>query len=349
MKRLLIFISFSLLCSTYALAQSDDSDIEVTDSTSTDWGGGGGGGLQPQQPTGPVTSMTISQTSVTLEGGQRIRLVATVNANAANKAITWTSANSEIATVDTRGNVLGVKKGNTTITATAVGNSSVKETCTVTVTSDYDGVVNGYIFPWGNEEPWDMTYQSIEYSQEPPTDIAWTQLDYDDSSWPIMHGPMGIVLGSRYDWQEEYNGFHLRREFIQPIPACKVYTFYTIHDDDLWLYLNGELIHHFEGSTNQVCHITIPSSKMRRGRNVLALRIIQGGGDAALDYALHTEQRGDVNGDDKIDTQDAILVIKHYLGANPSNFDATKGDVNGDNKIDTQDAILIIKHYLNKN
>ena len=217
MKRLLIFILLSFVWLNYVAAQNDD--IEVTDSTSTEWGDDNSGNLNPQTPSGPVTSMTISQTSVSLEGGQSIRLVATVNANAANKAITWTSANSEIATVDAKGNVLGMKKGKTTITATAEGNSSVKQTCTVTVKSDYEGVVNGYIFPWGHDEPWDMTYQSIEYSEETPTDIAWTRLDFNDSSWPIMHGPMGDAEGSRFNWQGDYNGFHLRREFFQPTPC----------------------------------------------------------------------------------------------------------------------------------
>lgn len=348
MKRLLVYILLSFVWLNHTTAQNDD--IEVTDSTSTEWGDDNSGNLNPQTPSGPVTSMTISQASVTLEGGQSIRLVATVNAEAANKAVTWSSANSEIATVDTKGNIFGLKKGNTTITATAVGNSSVKQTCTVTVTSDYEGVINGYIFPWGHDEPWDMTYQSIEYSEEAPADISWTQLNFDDSSWLTMSGPMGNAEGSRFDWQGENNGFHLRRDFYQPTPTCKLYTFYTIHDDDLWLYLNGEFIHHFEGwSNNQVRQITIPSSKVRRGRNVLALRIIQGVGGACLDYALHTEQRGDVNGDNKIDTQDAILVIQYYLGANPSDFNTSKADVNGDGNIDTQDAILIIQDYLSNN
>jgi hypothetical protein len=50
-----------------------------------------------------------------------------------------------------------------------------------------------------------------------------------------------------------------------------------------------------------------------------------------------------------IDTQDAILVIQYYLGANPGNFNASNADVNGDGNIDTQDAILIIQSYLSNN
>jgi hypothetical protein len=57
---------------------------------------------------------------------------------------------------------------------------------------------------------------------------------------------------------------------------------------------------------------------------------------------------GDVNLDGDVDTQDAIKVIQHYLGKNPTDFNAQAADVNGDGDIDTQDAILIIKKYLNK-
>lgn len=342
MKRLLIVLAV-LLPLTCSVAWAQD-DIEVTDSTSTDWGGGGGGGLNPQTPTGPVTSMTLSQTSLSLTGGQTVQLVATVNADAANKNISWTSANSAIATVDAKGNVFGIAKGVTTVTATSVANNSIKQTCTVTVTSDYEGVKTGFIFPWGHDEPWTMTYQQIAYSEDDPSDIQWTLLDFDDSSWPTMYGPMGRAEGSRFDWQGEHNGFYLRREFFQLSPSCKTYTFYTIHDDDLWVYLNGELIHHFEGwSERNVRQISIPSDKLRRGRNILALKIIQGTGDAELDYALYTKQMGDVNGDGIINTVDASYILMYLVDKTPADFIESVADVDGSGTINTVDATAILK------
>ena len=342
MKRLLIVLAV-LLPLTCSVAWAQD-DIEVTDSTSTDWGGGGGGGLNPQTPTGPVTSMTLSQTSLSLTGGQTLQLVATVNADAANKIIIWTSANSAIATVDAKGNVFGIAKGVTTVTATSVANNSIKQTCTVTVTSDYEGVKTGFIFPWGHDEPWTMTYQQIAYSEDDPSDIQWTLLDFDDSSWPTMYGPMGRAEGSRFDWQGEHNGFYLRREFFQLSPSCKTYTFYTIHDDDLWVYLNGELIHHFEGwSERNVRQISIPSDKLRRGRNILALKIIQGTGDAELDYALYTKQMGDVNGDGIINTVDASYILMYLVDKTPADFIESVADVDGSGTINTVDATAILK------
>lgn len=59
-------------------------------------------------------------------------------------------------------------------------------------------------------------------------------------------------------------------------------------------------------------------------------------------------QAGDVNGDSAVDTQDAIQIVRYYLGKNPAGFNASVADVNGDGNIDTQDAIQIIRTYLNK-
>lgn len=127
---------FGILLPQSVWAQNDD-DIEVSDSTSTEWGGGGGGGLNPNTPTGPVTSITLSHSTLTLAGGERIQLVATINADAANKAVIWTSADEDIASVSSNGKVNAWKTGTTTITATAAGNTALKQTCTVTVTSDF--------------------------------------------------------------------------------------------------------------------------------------------------------------------------------------------------------------------
>ena len=63
---------------------------------------------------------------------------------------------------------------------------------------------------------------------------------------------------------------------------------------------------------------------------------------------LRMVQKGDVNGDGQVDTQDAIKVIQYYLGKNPDDFVLGAADVTDDGVVDTQDAIQIIRTYLNK-
>ena len=51
---------------------------------------------------------------------------------------------------------------------------------------------------------------------------------------------------------------------------------------------------------------------------------------------------GDVNGDNKVDLSDAIMVTYYSLHEVPSNFNTAAADMNGDGKVDLSDAIIII-------
>ncbi len=79
------------------------------------------------------TGITLNKNSLTLTEGQSEKLIATVEPpEATDKTVTWSSNNTDAATVDTEGNVTAVAPGNATITArSAAGNEA---TCAVTVT-----------------------------------------------------------------------------------------------------------------------------------------------------------------------------------------------------------------------
>lgn len=84
-----------------------------------------------QKKTIEVASVTLDCTSVTLELGQATTLVATVLPdNAFDKTVSWTSSDPSVASVDASGQVCSLKKGSTTVTASAGGKSA---SCSVTV------------------------------------------------------------------------------------------------------------------------------------------------------------------------------------------------------------------------
>ena len=71
-----------------------------------------------------------------------------------NQTLTWSSSNTNIATVNTSGVVTGLSQGTTTITATANDGSGVKSTCTLTVhptvmTFNYTGNIQNITLPKG--------------------------------------------------------------------------------------------------------------------------------------------------------------------------------------------------------
>ena len=81
------------------------------------------------------TSITLSESNISLEQGATISVVvSSVNPSNASRAVEWSSANSNIASVNSNGVITAVGVGSTTITATSTMNSNVKATVNVTVT-----------------------------------------------------------------------------------------------------------------------------------------------------------------------------------------------------------------------
>ena len=83
-----------------------------------------------------VKSITLNKTSATINTGKTLQLTATVAPSSADmKTVLWSSSNSNVAKVDSKGLVTAVGSGTATITATAEDRSGVKATCTITVPS----------------------------------------------------------------------------------------------------------------------------------------------------------------------------------------------------------------------
>ena len=81
----------------------------------------------------PTTITLNTETASALPGGTYQLSVKSVSPYYAAKDVTWSSANTGIATVDSNGLVSDVAGGTTTITATSVKDVSIKATCSFTV------------------------------------------------------------------------------------------------------------------------------------------------------------------------------------------------------------------------
>lgn len=97
-------------------------------------GGNGASTDVPDPGKVAVTGVSLSETSLELLEGETASLTATVKpANASNKAVTWSSSDTSVATVTSGGTVKGVSKGTATVTArTSDGGYTAR--CSVTVT-----------------------------------------------------------------------------------------------------------------------------------------------------------------------------------------------------------------------
>ena len=95
----------------------------------------------------PVTPNAINVEAVSVPAGRRATVSYTVlPAEAFNKNVTFSTANTAIATVNENGVIVGVAQGTTTVTVTSVADPTVSATATVTVTEALPTVnLEGYI------------------------------------------------------------------------------------------------------------------------------------------------------------------------------------------------------------
>lgn len=81
-----------------------------------------------------VSSLILSDTSITLKKGDSKKLSATICPDdATNKSVTWSSGDTNIATVDDMGTITAVNGGSTVITVTSI-DGKFAATCSVNVT-----------------------------------------------------------------------------------------------------------------------------------------------------------------------------------------------------------------------
>ncbi len=131
-----------------------------------------------------VTSVSLATTEINLGKGNTYALSATVSpSNATNKAVTWSSSNTAVATVSSSGVVKGIAPGQATITATTKDGGH-KATCSVTVSGDvytitYD--LNGGTWGQGNTQAKNEGEDLILVDETPSrpgyTFLGWESLD----------------------------------------------------------------------------------------------------------------------------------------------------------------------------
>ena len=143
----------------------------------------------------PVTGVVLDKSTASVTVGATTTLTASVApSNASNKAVTWSTSDSSVATVS-GGVVTGVSAGTATITVTTV-DGGYTDTCTVTVNSGggavYQTVYEGTIGVYSQSEPnqyiWVGDYatpfeagQTYRVTWGSDTYICQTQV-YNDSS-----------------------------------------------------------------------------------------------------------------------------------------------------------------------
>lgn len=275
MKLRTLLITLSIL----VLALPCSAQIHWNDSTSGSWGGDDiGVNPNPSNPTGEVTEVTLSKTVLLLDGGERTRITANVNRDAANKKISWTSSDEAVAIVDDLGYVTALKKGVATVTATAVSNGK-SASCSVTVKSDYSERLYGWAMQPATSTPWKgrLWYDKYSNYTEPSKDSKgrmWYETGYNDSGWETFTAPLGTV--NNYNTFQQYGSPQYIRTSFQIISKKnKRFYFYYSFDGYGPVYINGHNVYQVPGC--QSGYVEIDPELLKEGDNTLCTRFSRGG------------------------------------------------------------------------
>ncbi|MBO7137710.1 MAG: hypothetical protein J6V92_04505 [Bacteroidaceae bacterium] len=153
----------------------------------------------------------------------------------------------------------------------------------------YDGNGNLFVAPKGCDMMWDAKVLRLDgTSLSGPT--GWYNTDFDDSEWETRRFPTANSgAGASYYslWNETSNTLFIRREFyVDHDPTIDTYKLYVRHDDGFVAYLNGSQFQSENGWVGSFNVFSIPSSILKVGRNVLAIRQEQGDGGAYFDCGV---------------------------------------------------------------
>ncbi|MGN1398569.1 MAG: InlB B-repeat-containing protein [Erysipelotrichaceae bacterium] len=126
-----------------------------------------------------VSSISLNKSSLNLIIGQSGSLTATVSpSDASDKSVKWSTSDSSVITVDSKGNVTAVGIGSATITATASNGKKATATVTSNVESVSITVTKAYISKYNGAT--DST--TVTVSTSPKVDSKYLTVSYPDAT-----------------------------------------------------------------------------------------------------------------------------------------------------------------------
>ena len=314
-----------------------------------------------------VTEITLDPQAKTLNVGESFTLSSSVlPENANDKSVTWSSSNTNVASVDTLGNVTALRRGSATITATTKDGSNINASSVVTVLQPVTGISlneNSYTLLYNGQQFYLFSLVATATpSNANNKNVTWTS---SNESVAAVNNS-GVVtsqgLGTAIITATTTDGSNLSDSCVvtvNPVPttsisldkakeavvmgntvqitgtvdeAAYIKTFnWTSSNDAVASVDQNGLVRGVGVGTVSITATTID------GSNLSASCIVQ------VLYPSNAAGAGDVNEDGRIDITDATLIVSYLQGNYPmAVLDEALMDVNGDGDINMSDVLRVI-------
>lgn len=145
-----------------------------------------------KEPT-KVSSIDLSETEATMEVGEELILTASILPdNASNKSVTWTSDNTDVATV-VNGVITAVSPGECNITCASTDGSNVSAVCHIVVNEPEQHWLS-VVLPNGSFSINATNLESIELKITPDSDYTVHSITVDGVAQDIVPGETALTL-----------------------------------------------------------------------------------------------------------------------------------------------------------
>ena len=170
----------------------------------------------------PVTGVSVSPTSSSLQVGQTQQLTATVSpSNATNNGVSWSSSNTGVATVNSSGLVSGVSAGNATITV-RTDDGGYTATCNVTISEGNVPVTGVSVSPTSTSVRIGSTTQltaTISPSNATNKNVSWSSSNTGIVTVSSSGVVSGVALGSATITVTTQDGNYQASSAVQVVEA----------------------------------------------------------------------------------------------------------------------------------
>ena len=287
-----------------------------------------------------ATNISVNPTQMNLFAGSTSQLTATVlPTNASNKAVTWSTNNSQVATVNSNGRVTAVAPGTATITATTTDGTNLSASCVVTVTEDLSEYDN---------------YLSLRDTTAFHGDTIVVPIIMDNTE-SIISFQTDIFLPEGLEILQEDGDYLID-------PSDRMTRTHSLMSNDL---SNGAIrvlcyssnYKPFTGNSGDALfYITVKVDDYAEGDYAIQLRntLFTTSGfeeiaapDAIANVHVKAYLLGDANNSGTVSVTDVVVTSQYVLEMNPNPFVFEAADVNADGNITVTDVSRIAWMVLN--
>lgn len=300
----------------------------------------------------PVSSVSLSKSSATVEAGKSLVLTATIEPdNATAKSLTWTSSNNDIATVD-NGTVTGVTPGTVTITAETTDGTKLSASCKVTVTEQ------SIVYPSTDVSGFEnvLYINDVEASQGAALSLPLNMKNAEENITAFeckVYLPAGVEWA--YTIDKRGNKIFVQPTFNEERTDANYHTINSIkqmEDGSYYVIVYSdkkEIILDKDGAILYM-PLTVSEEIEPGDYNIFVKDIVMVNENTEQVLISKTISKltipaytlGDANDDGMINITDVVAVISYMLKESPNPFIFKAADVNCDEMINVTDVVGII-------